>query len=397
MSNAEQATGVERDPGVSSGAREAEVPEAQEAGVTSTAKLNTKRILFVDLLRLIASFQMIHGHTLDALMADELRSGLVFARWSWGRGLVSVGFMFAAGIAFSLSTLERFDKHRTDPRTKWRRFRRIGWLITLGYLLHFPAGVFEGGEAMRRSLEMFQFADVLQCIGFSVLLLQLLTLTLKKPQHVVWAAGVLSASFISLAPLADAVQVTGVLPRFLANYLTHSGGSLFPLFPWSGFVLAGVACAGIVLPNGIKTDPKAPFPRLLAIAVVLIGASYIAHALPFSFATPETSHQAMPWFALRKLGTVVAIVSVLSLIGRRLPGLPRWLQVLAGESLMLYAFHLLVLYGSGIGLYRTIGHSLPLGQALAFAFGMVLFTGSVGLLWHRLKAWWRPRAPRFLA
>ena len=33
------------------------------------------RVWFVDVVRLIASFQMINGHTLDALMVDELRQG----------------------------------------------------------------------------------------------------------------------------------------------------------------------------------------------------------------------------------------------------------------------------------------------------------------------------------
>ena len=33
-----------------------------------------QRMYFVDLLKLLASVQMIHGHTLDAVMADHLRS-----------------------------------------------------------------------------------------------------------------------------------------------------------------------------------------------------------------------------------------------------------------------------------------------------------------------------------
>lgn len=381
-------------PGGGRGAPLKAVPVKQTAVEPSpkgAVRVPARRILFVDLLRLIASFQMIHGHTLDALMADELRTGLVFARWSWGRGLVSVAFMFAAGIAFSLSTLDRFEKHRTDRKTQFRRLRRIAWLVTLGYLLHFPAGILEGGDAMRRSLEQFQIADVLQCIGFSVLILQLLTLTLRTPAQVVRASAMLAAGFITLAPLADAMPVVGVLPRFVANYFTHSGGSLFPLFPWSGFVFAGVAAAGLVLPQGVKTDPSVPFPRLAALSAVLLGLSYLARAVPFSLTTDTTSYQALPWFALLKLGTVVGLVAVLSLLARAIPRIPKFLEVLAGESLMLYAFHLLVLYGSGIGLYRLIGHSLPLEQALVAAFAMVLFTGTVGLLWHRFKRWRKHR------
>ena len=48
-----------------------------------------RRVVFIDVLRLIAAFQMIQGHTLDALLASELRRGPWFAAWTFARGLTS--------------------------------------------------------------------------------------------------------------------------------------------------------------------------------------------------------------------------------------------------------------------------------------------------------------------
>ena len=341
-----------------------------------------RRIHFVDLLRLLASLQMVHGHTLDALMAEELRSGVVFERWSWGRGLVSVAFMVAAGMAFHLTSIARFDQHRADAAKVRQRFRRGAWLVVLGYLLHFPAGVF-GGDAAA-ALRDFAMADVLQCIGISMLVLQTIVVLAKKREHVVWIAAGLAALAFALAPLGERLSPEDPW-RFAINYLTHQGGSLFPLTPWAGFVMMGVVVAEIALPHGTRTHPDRPVPRLIALTAVVLALAGIAELVPFTWVTEGISKSAEPAFNLTKLGVVLGIITLLAILGRRIERLPRVLQILAGESLMLYVFHLLVIYGSGVGLYHLFGRSLSLPAALLVALVMILLTASVGLGWHRLK------------
>lgn len=339
----------------------------------------------MDLLRLLASFQMVHGHTLDALMAEELRSGVVFERWSWGRGLVSVSFMVAAGLSFHLSTLAIFDKHRSDRKKVRKRFRRGAWLVLLGYLLHFPAGLFSGDPAAATAaLNAFQIADVLQCIGLCILVLQTCVVLMKRPEHVVWAAAVMMLLAFGLAPLGERLEPDGPF-RFLINYVTHQGGSLFPLTPWAGFVMAGVVVGQIALPQGTRTPVTYPLPRLLLLAAGVFALAMLLRWLPFTLTTDEMTRNAQPAFNLTKLAAVLGVVSLLSWVGRRIEKLPRVLQVLAGESLMLYVSHLLVLYGSGIGLYHVLGHSLSLPAAIGVAAVMIVMTAAVGLGWHRLK------------
>src|SRR5688572_31079092 len=61
------------------------------------------RLSFVDGLRLVAAVQMIQGHTLDALLAPELRQGPCFSAWTFARGLTSTTFLFTAGVSFALA------------------------------------------------------------------------------------------------------------------------------------------------------------------------------------------------------------------------------------------------------------------------------------------------------
>ena len=82
------------------------------------------RVWFVDVVRLLASLQMVNGHTLDAVMLPALKQGPFFDTYNWGRGLVSVGFLMVAGIAFHVSTLARFERHRANPVAIRARFRR---------------------------------------------------------------------------------------------------------------------------------------------------------------------------------------------------------------------------------------------------------------------------------
>ena len=337
-----------------------------------------RRITFVDLLRLVASFQMVVGHTIDGLLREELRRGDAFDAWTSVRGLTAVSFMVAAGLSFHLSTLARFETHRGDPAAVKRRLRRGLMLVAIGYLLHAPLGALFGdvGAALRE----LAIADVLQCIGLSILALEGLTLLAKRPAHVALASAALALVLLALGPLGDAVVPAGPL-RPLLNYVSHRGGSLFPIVPWAGFVFAGVAAGAFALPDGARTDPATPAKRLALLALVTLGLAALASPIDVD----GVSRNAQTAFNLKKLGAVFGVVAFLAALGARLPRLPRPAAVLASETLALYVSHLMVLYAGGVGLMRLVGHSLSLPAALGVAALMVTGTAAFGLLWHRAK------------
>jgi len=338
-----------------------------------------RRITFVDLLRLVASFQMVVGHTLDGLLRDDLRGGPAFDAWTSVRGLTSVAFMVAAGLSFHLSTLARFEAHRGSRAAVRRRLRRGVTLVAVGYAMHLPIGALFGrdlGDALRE----FAIADVLQCIGLCILALEGLTLLARRPSQVALAAGGIAIAAIALAPLGDAIVPAGPW-RFALNYLSHRGGSLFPLLPWAGFVFGGVAVGYFALPDGARTAPEVPVRRVAALALVALGLATMASALDLD----GVSMNARPAFNLGKLAAVLTVVAALALIGQRIHRLPRRASILAGEALSLYVSHLMVLYAGVVGLTHSVGHSLSLPAALLAAGTMVVATAGAGLAWHRLK------------
>src|SRR5690606_11901834 len=113
-----------------------------------------------------------------------------------------------------------------------------------------------------------------------------------------------AALAFALAPLGERLSPEGPW-RFAINYLTHQGGSLFPLTPWAGFVMMGVVVGEIALPNGTRTDPDRPVSRLLALTAATLALAGIAELSPFTWVTEGISRSAEPAFNLTKLGVVL--------------------------------------------------------------------------------------------
>ena len=120
----------------------------------------TPRVWFVDIVRLLASLQMVNGHTIDAVILPALKAGAFFDSYNWWRGLVSVGFLMVSGMAFHVSTLARFERHRTNPAAVGARFRRALVVIAAGYFLGFPWGALSPDPAQASARQLLPALEV---------------------------------------------------------------------------------------------------------------------------------------------------------------------------------------------------------------------------------------------
>jgi len=343
------------------------------------------RVWFVDVVRLIASFQMINGHTLDVLMVDELRQGTFFHHYTWARGLVSVAFLTVAGLAFHLATLARFDAHKGSKDEVRKRLRRAGILLLLGYFLRFPGAAFgDDPTAAAEAWNLFLQCGVLQCIGVALFVLEVSTILLPKPRHVVYVAATCALLFIGGAPLLHFAPLDGAWRPF-TSYLTHAGGSLFPLFPWAGYMFAGCVLGWATLPQGGRTPTRVAVPRLVgALTVTVLIWQGLSALGPL---VPEGVHQATkPAFALEKLSAVVAIVLVLAVVCAPIKTLPKLLRILSKETLFVYVFHLWVLFNGVFAIHQTWGRTQPLAVSLCASAAMMALTVGATLVWHHRKA-----------
>lgn len=361
------------------------------------------RLSFVDALRLVAAVQMIQGHTLDALLAPELRQGPWFSAWTFARGLTSTAFLFTAGLSFALAHAASAERGEV-AQGRARRTRRALVLIALGYLLRAPLGILLG-DAPGEALANFLAVDVLQCIGVSLLFLEGLFVVVQSRRRVAAMSGLLGSLCFALAPLGDRLHAD--LPwSALTNYLTARDGSLFPLLPAAGFVFWGLTIAESALGLGLFPAAAArsgarvgqgysdarPALRLLAWGTLVLAGGWCLGAL-----TPALATRVSPAHALLKLGLVLMCGALMAglLAGRKLPHV---LRLLASETLFLYVSHVLVLYAGHVGLAALVGRSQSLGAALAWCAGLLIFASLGALSYERalraLRARFQSGTPR---
>jgi len=85
-----------------------------------------------------------------------------------------------------------------------------------------------------------------------------------------------------------------------------------------------------------------------------------------------------------RLAGVLASAWVLWFVGERLTRVPAIVATLGQHTLILYVFHVLLVYGQGVGLAATIGPRLgPLGAVLAAVLVIVL-SAAVAVGYDRL-------------
>lgn len=346
------------------------------------------RVQFVDVLRLIALAQMVNGHTLHAVLTPVVRGGAFYERYLWFRGLVSVAFMLAAGFAFHITTGARLLQQRDDRAGVRRRVLRAFELIAIGFLLRLPLASLLAFDvpALARGLLGLARIDVLPCIGVSLLVLEALAAVCRRPWQLVAASTSLAIGCALLVPWGASLPVQGGL-AFVNGWLGPQGGSQFPLLPYAGYVFAGVALGALALPQGGRTEGSLPGPRLLAGGSLLLALGGLASWIPAARGAANAAALQSPAFLLQKLAAVTIAIGVLAYALRRLRALPAVLRVLSAETLAMYVFHLLVLYGEPFDLHRRAAESLQLGQALGVSALMLIATSGFGLAWHAFKGW----------
>ena len=140
------------------------------------------RIIFIDLMRAFAVFQMVQGHTIDALLAPEFRSDQYTAYFIWNfmRGMTAPIFMFTAGTVFTYLFRLVDQPFKDNPRVK-KGFNRFLLLVFLGYLLRYPTfKLIDFSDVTQERLDIFFAVDVLQLIGFGILFLLIACIYFRK-------------------------------------------------------------------------------------------------------------------------------------------------------------------------------------------------------------------------
>jgi uncharacterized membrane protein len=336
------------------------------------------RLVAVDVARVLAIMLMIQGHSFDVLLAPQFRQGTLFNQWLFLRGFTAPMFLVLAGISFSISTVRRWDRYTQASHQVARRVARFSLFTLLGYSMHLPRGTFRDLLSLdAASWQSGLQVDVLQCIGITLVVLQLLVMIVRTPARLARVAAGLSASVALVTPIVWNVHWTSHLPVFFAAYLDGNTGSLFPLFPWAGYIFLGAAAGYAYL-----RTPALLFSRtLFASSAAAICLSLLLSKLPLSIYKHIDIWRTSPALFLGRAGCVCLLVAVIDFITRTTSIPDHRVRFLAQESLSIYFIHVCILYGTAwnLGLRQLIGSTLSPLPALAW-MGL-LMSAMVVLAW----------------
>ena len=320
-----------------------------------------QRLAYIDWMRGLACVLMFQTHCYDAWLSPAARK-TTFFMWSQLLGTFPAPlFLFLAGISFALVT-DKLRSKGTPPaevaKTTIRRGAEIYGLALLfrlqEYLISFPWAPWT--DLLRM--------DVLNNIGISMMLMGgLCWVTSTTPasspdvsvarKRGVIASGAAALAFAMVTPLIWTTWRPNFLPWELETFIDgcHNLGEpqawLFPIFPWTAFAFAGLACGFVLQSDWAKSK--------LAAAVALVGATGGALILigrwfdhsPWQIYPVYDFWHTSPNFFLIRVGMLMIIVLAAYTWCRW--GAGQWgfspLVQLGQTSLLVYWVHIEFVYG----------------------------------------------------
>lgn len=319
---------------------------------------------------------MIQGHSFRALLSPSIKSSSWFSVHEFIHGVTAPLFLFIAGFVFLIATKRRWEDFLKIGRPLGRRIWRYFSLVMIGYWLHLPYFSFYRTITDNQGLLSLCKVDILHCIGVSLFIQQIMILLFKREKLVSLLSLILGLAFLLLAPILWGIKIIE-LP-FLIAYLNPQYSSLFPLFPWAGYLFLGTATSALFLYSQ-KFNREGIFMR----GVLIIGIGLTAGGILFN----ELIHIEFipsPVSLFINLGMVLSVLGGFWFLENF--KILKKTAFLGQESLMMYVGHLIVLFGSvlnkGIVDYY---HSLSLFQTIIIF--LLLLGAMVGIAypWHWLK------------
>lgn len=346
------------------------------------------RYVSADLLRGLVIIIMIEVHVFNAFLLPELKQTGWFSVLNFINGLVAPSFLFVSGFAFQVSSGGKLDEMRKLGKSFWKKMMRIFQIIIIGYALHLPFYSFSKvlHKATQPQLESFFAVDVLQCIGFGLLFLFLTRLLIKsdKTYHYFLIATLLVVMIIS--PYIYKIDFNLYVHPIFGNYFNRLHGSLFPIFPWLNFLLAGGIFAKYFVDarNKNEEDKFVKQTTILALSSLLFGHLFFSPLLP-DFIQALRPH---PMFYLERLGYVLFLFALCWYWDKKSTSKKTFILDASRESLLVYWLHLIIIFGmfwKGNSLAGKIGMTMNVAEAIGATIFLIALMILSAKLWGLAK------------
>jgi uncharacterized membrane protein len=307
---------------------------------------SSHRLGFIDQLRGWAVIVMIEVHTFNEWLHPSLKAQGFWNFMTFVNGLVAPSFIMLAGFSMGLAAVRKWDDYTHLRMPLWKRTRHLLLIFVVGYLLHLPAKSYRMWKFWPMPEKVMQFwaVDVLQLIVVSLLILHVVILMTRSRRFLFWFALCAGIFVFLFTPWAWNTSLFEPLPLWMKDYFNRAHGSLFPLFPWSGFVFWGAALS--LLYSEWQTENRGEeYLRYMAyFGIALIAAAFITDLVPISLQPHYDYWRTSPQFSFLRMGIVLLLLYGLWFLETRYSINPKAAVLMGQESFLIYAAHLVLLY-----------------------------------------------------
>lgn len=336
---------------------------------------NNDRVHFIDLMRGFAVIVMVMGHSIDSVLSDASRTTELFRLYDAVRGFTAPVFLFVAGMAFMLVTQKKWGQYKTLSPELGKRILKILLLFVVGYALHFPFFSFNKlvREATPTDLSLLFQVDVLHCVAASLLILQAIVFLVPTPRVFAWVVFGVTAAGVLITPLVWRIDFASVLSPALAPYFNQQQLSIFPLFPFAGFLFCGIVAGHMFLTAKEEGRERQYFTNMLRLSILAASFGILFDLLPVRLYPPHDYWKTSPDFFLVRIAIVLLLTATFFFIRRVPEFISRHAVILGKGSLLVYVIHLVAVYGSVInsGLAQGVGRVLTYPQAFVLGLAML--------------------------
>jgi uncharacterized membrane protein len=348
------------------------------------------RLVFVDLLRGWATIVMIEVHVFNAFILTAVKNEGWFRGLDYVNGLVAPAFLFVAGFVFVVASDRKLEEFRSYGRAFWRQLSRIGLVWVVGYGLHLPFFSLYRSFYDATPDQLFQFyqSDILHCIAIGMLIVFIGRIVIRRDEHYQRFLVTIGTLLVLVAPLIWDIDFSVSLPGYVAAYLNGQQRSMFPLFPWLGFLLFGAVTAFAHKKARSAGGESLFFRRLLVLGAVLSVFGSILVEIPARIPYCSTAIRANPFFFASRMGIILMLLASCWYYAERRKTERSFVLDVSRVSLLVYAAHLLVIYGRFWGdqsLAALYGGSFSVVECILATLGLILLLVVCAKVWGWLK------------
>jgi uncharacterized membrane protein len=341
-------------------------------------RASSNRLQYLDWVRGLGAIIMLQGHVFDSFLKPDLRPGEAYTMSQFVGGMPPALFLFLTGVTYAFLMDSTSRKGLPAGERVLTALGRSRYLFLLAFAFRLQLFIF-GLPADWQGL--FR-VDVLNCMGFSMAALALMSLLSTRQRA--WVCGASGLAIAFAAPLVSQLNWTHV-PWMLRNYIAPGLGS-FSFFPWGGYLAFGLSMGSLIRLAREEGSHRLMQWSAVAGGGLVLAGQYVA-GKPYSLYAKSDFWLNSPAQMLIKLGVLLLLVAVAFVWTRYGAGDGwSWVRQFGITSLLVYWVHIELVYGRELWFLKN---NLTVPQTVVAAGGMILLMLAISTAkthWHRVRA-----------